>query len=408
VWIPGSAHELEAAASAGELVGTSTFDGKGALATPTDTVSIAIDVAAMSTDGGVLVYGLAEDDDGRLTVLQPFELAGVRERIDQIVQTSITEPPIIDIRPLVLDDPTKGYVAVVVPQSARAPHQVTAGGDLRYYGRGPKGNRILTEGEIARLYARRSEWERGAAELLEEAIARSPSPMQGWDERAGYMHAIARPLAPDDGILDRAGGGDLAALFHGGPLTTEMSASHASHIEPSISHANYMSRRGNLGWTISTVDEDVARQVRTARSTAHLELDHDGVGYLFMGRAAELWQEHLVLFESVIACNLAEFLAAMGGIYDRAGYFGYVDVGVAVLNIEGAHSSLLGEEGLTFNPITYKAADHRRTERVGASELHGAPQEVARRLLSRLFEAMAGDAVDPFTGERRDDASLRL
>jgi hypothetical protein len=394
--------ELEAAASAGQLVETSAFASKVALPEAKENASIAIDVAAMSTDGGVLVYGLGEGDDERLTVLQPFELAGVPERIDRIVQTSIAEPPSIDIRRLELADPTKGYLVLVVPQSARAPHQVTVGGDLRYYGRGAKGNRILTEGEIARLYARRSEFERNAGELLEEAITRTPSPALGWDERAGYMHAVARPLAPDDGILDRAGQGDLDALFHGGPLTEEMSASHGTHIEPSISRAAYVSRRGNRGWTISTVDEEVAQHVRTARTTAHLELDHDGVGYLFMGRAAEMWQERLLLFESVIACNLAEFLAAMGGIYDRAGYVGHVDVGVAVLNIEGAHSSLLGEDQIVFHPITYKAADHKRTERVSASELHDAPREVARRLLARLFEAMAGDAVDPFTGERRE------
>ena len=398
MWIPRSAAELEAAARAGELVETAAFAGN-ALPPPSENVSLAISVAAMSTDGGVLVYGLREGGEERLTVLEPFELAGALERIDQIVQTSISEPPLIEIRRLELDDPTRGYLAVVVPQSTRAPHQVTIGGDLRYYGRGAKGNRILTEGEIARLYAQRSVWEQDARELLEEAIGRSPRPIQGWDERAGHMHAFARPLAPDDGMLDRAGQGDLPALFHA--LAAEMSASQAAHVEPSISRASYMSRRGNRGWTISTVDEDLAQHVRTARSTAHLELDHDGTGYLFMGRAAEMWQERLVLFESVIAWNLADFLAAMGGIYDRARYVGQVDVGVAVLNIEGAHSSLLGEEGHTFHPITYKAADHERTERVSAGELHDAPQEMARRLLARLFEAMAGDAADPFTGERR-------
>lgn len=397
MWIPGSAADLEAAASSGELVETATF--RAAVALPAESVSLAIDVAAMTPDGGVLVYGLGEGDDERLTVLEPFELSGAPERIEQIVRASISEPPSVEIRPLAQDGSSKGYIVVVVPQSARSPHQVTVGGDLRYYGRDARGNRALTEGEIARLYARRSEWDRNAGQLLEDAIARAPSPAQGWAERAGHLHAVARPLAPDDGILDRAGQGDLTALFHA--LSAEMTASHAAHMEPSISRANYMSRRGNRGWTISTVDEEVARHLRTARSTAHLELDHDGVGYLFMGRAAEVVQERLILFESVIACNLAEFLAAMGGIYDRAGYVGSVDVGVVVLGIEGAHSSLLGDEGIILRPVTYRAADHRRTERVGAAELHDAPQDVARRLLGRLFEALAGDAVDPFTGEQR-------
>ncbi len=60
---------------------------------PTRGKDLAIDVAAMATDGGSLLYGLGEDENGRPTVPQPFELAGARERVDQIVQTFISEPP---------------------------------------------------------------------------------------------------------------------------------------------------------------------------------------------------------------------------------------------------------------------------------------------------------------------------
>lgn len=35
----------------------------------------------MTVDGGSLLYGLGEDDNGRLTVLAPLELAGAPERV---------------------------------------------------------------------------------------------------------------------------------------------------------------------------------------------------------------------------------------------------------------------------------------------------------------------------------------
>lgn len=110
--------------------------------------------------------------------------------------------PYIDVREYPCDDdPSKGYLLVLVPQSARAPHQVTVGGDLRFYGRGAKGNRRLTEGDVARLYQRRQEWQQNRDVLLAEAVAQAPFAPQ--DDLA-YLHAFVRPVAPDRATWDRA------------------------------------------------------------------------------------------------------------------------------------------------------------------------------------------------------------
>jgi hypothetical protein len=71
----------------------------------------------MTVDGGSLLYGLGEDRDKRLTVLSPIGLEGTRERIAQIVQTSISEPPFIRVHALSTDsDASKG--------ATRQAHQV--------------------------------------------------------------------------------------------------------------------------------------------------------------------------------------------------------------------------------------------------------------------------------------------
>jgi hypothetical protein len=59
MWVPESVDALEAAARAGSLDETPSFDGKKQLPDPQKNASLAIDVAAMSTDGGVLLYGVA-------------------------------------------------------------------------------------------------------------------------------------------------------------------------------------------------------------------------------------------------------------------------------------------------------------------------------------------------------------
>src|SRR5690349_12271793 len=141
MWVPKDADEIERAARAGELPETPSFDAKADLPSAKKNSDIATDVAAMTTDGGALLYGVAEDDNERPTIPQPIMLAGAADRIGQVVSTSITEVPYIDTREYpCADDPARGYLLVIVPQSARAPHQVTVGSDLRFYGRGAKGN----------------------------------------------------------------------------------------------------------------------------------------------------------------------------------------------------------------------------------------------------------------------------
>jgi len=177
MWIPASAAEIERAATARELRETASFDAKKTLPIPARNECLAVDVAAMSTDGGVLLYGVGEDRSGQPVTPSPIPLAGAKERVDQIVQTSIAEAPHIEIREYPTGaDASVGYLLVVIPQSARAPHQVTVGGNLRFYGRGATGNRVLTEGEIARLYERRRAWEQDAEDCWTEPSSDRDSP----------------------------------------------------------------------------------------------------------------------------------------------------------------------------------------------------------------------------------------
>jgi len=82
---PTSEQEIVAAIEAGHLIEKASFDAKAALPTQNRSKDLAKDVAAMANNGGILLYGVGEDEHGRPTVTQPFKLAGTRERIDQIV-----------------------------------------------------------------------------------------------------------------------------------------------------------------------------------------------------------------------------------------------------------------------------------------------------------------------------------
>ena len=134
MWIPTTSAEVERVVQGGLLAEGPTFDAKQQL--PDKSIELAKDMAAMANDGGVLIYGIGEDEAGRPTVLTPLLLANQTERITNIAQTAIMPALKINISALPLEtDPTKGYVVVSIPASERAPHMVVVKHEHRYYGR---------------------------------------------------------------------------------------------------------------------------------------------------------------------------------------------------------------------------------------------------------------------------------
>jgi len=222
MWVRTTEHEILAAIEAEDLTETASFDAKASLPAKGKSKDLAVDVAAMANDGGTLLYGVGEDQNDRLTVLQPFVLLGARERVDQIIRTSISEPPTIEVHAIPTDDdPSIGYLVIAVPPSPRAPHMVTVGKDNRYYGRSATGNTPLTEGEVGRLYERRQRWEVDRAAMLEEAIGLAPIPSRNG---FAYLHLVARPVVPNEDLFDKARGNQQAMQFFGSLIAAASSA----------------------------------------------------------------------------------------------------------------------------------------------------------------------------------------
>lgn len=386
VWAPRDTIELEQRVRSGTLAETPSFDAKLQLPEKKKNESLAVDVAAMSTDGGVLLYGVDEDEAGSPRLLAPFALAGSRERISQIVSTSISEVPHIDVRAYPLDDdPSRGYIAVIVPPSPRAPHQVSVKGNLRFYGRDATGNRILTEGEIARLYARRQRWEADRRQLLETAIERAE--FAPADDRA-FLYAFASPAAGHETLLEYA-----IPRLQPNPLSwahrLAAQSALAGTYSPAIDRCGYWRRLDADYWRLSTATPDGQRD----RPEFLLDVDFSigGAMYLFCGRASDtrLAGGPPKLIEALIGGNVDAFLRLAGDLATTAGYFGPVDVGVAVTGMRGAHS-LIAERRMDSR--AYPTDRYQRTTRLAAGELAEAPERAAHALLRSLFEATTGEA----------------
>lgn len=382
---------------------TPSFDAKADLPQPKKNSEVAKDVGAMATDGGVLLYGVAEDADGNPTIPQPIELAGAADRISQIVATSIAEVPFIDVRSLPCEnEPSQGYLVVIVPQSARAPHMVVVGGENRYYGRSATGNRILSEGDVARLYERRSTWEINREELLAQVIAHAPLPRRA---DRGYVHAYTRPVAPSQDMLERAQATLDGEDMLGWLLNTARTTTLRGQYGPSLERTPFLRRHGGDMWRWATLGEEEiaataaqsADEQRDPSDLVSIDLNIDGRGQLFCGRATDAVRgkpDERLLFEIVIAGNVETFLAVMGALYDAAGYHGAVDVGLAITGVQGAHSE---RRERSFGGPPYPVSNYTRTIRVAAAQLRDAG-EIAQGLLRHFFEATTGiDGYNPWT-----------
>lgn len=394
MWIPESEGEILAAIKAGDLTETANFDAKAALPAKGKSKDLAIDVAAMATEGGTLLYGIGEDDNERPTVLQPFTLAGARERVDQIVRTSISEPPDVQVREIPTNyDSSDGYLVVAVPPSPRAPHMVTVGKEYRYYGRSDTGNVPLTEGEVARLYERRQRWEVDRDAMLEEAVESAPIPAS---EDFAYLHLVASPVVPDEDLYDRASEGQQATQFIGDLLSAASSAEVSStRYSPDFSGGYNYERRAD-SWAVSRGLGIEWEERKNPGYVLDLEVGLDGSGRMFCGRAAERRKDHLLIFEPLVAGLTAKFLAVMGGLYAAGSYLGPVDVGVAVTGLRGGVSYRLSENPW-IERTPYNKDQYRRTVRLPVSQLVSDSRGAASKLVLPLLRAITLESYDPFS-----------
>lgn len=381
---PESAAELERAARAGELVESETLEVKAEISGRPG--AVATHVCAMTLAGGLVIYGIGEDQQGRPTVPKPFSLRGQREHVADLVRGGIAEPPRVVVHALPLaDDPDRGYLIVEVPASDRAPHQVIVGeGEGRYFGRGAAGRRILIEGEIARLYAQRGQPAFDAAAHLDELVRSAPEPPS---PRFSDMHAFVRPRVPDPGIGRAALGDDTDQSLWNELLVAAQHAPLArGDYEPALRHgAQYHDRTGDA-WILTRRGQISRDEVRIWLRCA---IRFDGEVRLFCGRAgdAEWTQGKKLLFDGVVAGNFASLLGIAGAYLERAGYAGGVDVGVRLTGLKGGELPEVAPR-LMFEPH-YPDDDYERTASFSANELRP-PEPITVRLLGDFAAALWG------------------
>lgn len=395
MWIPETAEELEATVAAGSLEETNTLEAKQQF--PSNK-KLAKEIAALANDGGVLLIGVAEDEHDRLTKLNPVKLQGARERIDQIIQTSIQETLSVEIRALELEgDPSRGYLVIIVPASPRAPHMVIVGKDNRYYGRGDNTVRRLSEGEVARLYARREKWEIDRVAWMRSII--DDSPVVESSEN-GFLHIAIRPLFSSDSILEQAlYSSDAASVDELLRTLLLRSAEKITLRCPDVPSLRIVEWHENVSGWISYLDRsgDLG-EVREPDYIVDLHVNRSGEVRLFCGYAVLNHHSHDMVIRGQLVAHLCMLvLRFTSEILSQSENLHPVAIGLGLTNTKDAALWEQAKQGRPWDKfVRSDVAEYVKTDQVSPLSIAREPQRVASALTRQLFSGLSDGQYDPF------------
>jgi hypothetical protein len=355
-------------------------------------------IAALALDGGTMVIGVDEDDTGRAVALMPVELAGFAERLDQAALHRCDPPVTVKIDPLVnpVDEAT-GLLTVEVPSSPLAPHMV----DGRYYGRGERGVRVLSDAEVVRLHQVRALEADRIEQTLDDAIADASRLLPKDSAKVGRLVVVAEPAPVQHSDL-------MAEVYERRDWwqwvgTAETAAAEYIRLQddnsPALAGCLY---RGPFSPLQIRGGTEPGRQERgvvvgggpndtTSGRSGYLQLDDSGAIRLALNnllareRNTSVVDWHMVLSPTVFVIGMFQ------QICDQAGLRSQLDTGVYLDNLTDVlPRPPIGRHGApAWNEVEpYHAASYRSTTRVTTPEMDGDLTAAMERLWGRMLRGM--------------------
>lgn len=393
-WVPQSEQDLADAIRLGLLEETHFLELKQQIDAGTAAnKELARDLGALGIDGGLLLVGVGESDQGPF--LHPVDLNQLPERVEQVARSLVQ--PRLDLALTVIPsetNPAEGYLAVRVHPSLRSPHMV---GD-RYYGRGDKSKYVLDDSEVSRLHRARDVVDADAKATLDWLVARDPIPPEVG--RAAHYFFIARPLRSDPELavdLVRQPGywegfrEILTAAAGRVPRTPRQQRNPLIHLTSSPAR-----RADGVALTGGSLGDDRRPGIGAGNpnNTEEVELAESGEVRIFVGelsrerRSQSSDSEVHVILDEWVPELTREGIAIAGEVGRRFGYRGPWFLGVAMTGLAGLTTNssarnFLGQE----RRLEATADDYRAWTQAPALAVLEHPGRLTGALVGRFLRS---------------------
>ena len=278
-------------------------------------------------------------------------------------------------------------------------------GDNRYYGRGATVNRILGGGDVDRLHLQRRRWEENQDDLLTETIGWAPIEP---NPDSGYLHLVVRPVSRHDQLFfDLLSGTNSGGIIN--ELIQESQAiegwNHGSYPGFSTGH----SRRTSEGIILYMASRQ-EREPRGPDEVLDLGVHVAGTMTLFSARIAERGQadgpgQIFYLFEDFVPDLTVRFLSLAAATYHNVGFYGALDLGLALTGIKGTISHWLRQKSRLgyFNDVSFDKEEYRATTRQLVPSLQKSVLPTAERLVRQFLLAATQGRYRPFDEFKQAD-----
>ncbi|WP_121258975.1 helix-turn-helix domain-containing protein [Nocardioides ferulae] len=394
-WVPRDEAALADAAHSGLLVESHYFDPKESIPSGSGkNRELARDLASFAVDGGVLLVGVAESEDGP-PELAPVQLTGLPERVEQVAR-SIPDPPIPVTCTAIptTNQPGYGYLLIEVPATGTAPHMV----DGRYMGRGDKTKTQLSDPEVLRLHQARAHTQGEIAKLVDAYVARDPIPPEVSAQAHGFV--LAAPVRPrPEMLLNVRPDGRWQQLLHQlldqGAHTVGTLLAKESQYRPSLRSVSEFSRRSDgaaLTYGLSSAREPMVWGAGqpSIEDVVELEVTEDGAIRVLTTRLGDgIEGRGQVVFEDILPDLVRRTVSMASYVSDLTGYLGPWMFGVAATNIAGKPAS--GSARINLSTIGRFGTDqpeYRRYTEASRVEVQQSPGAVTERLVGRFLRSV--------------------
>lgn len=350
-------------------------------------IDLAVDIAAMSLEGGLLIYGITDHDSRAGNVVGIELVAKIADRVDQVARMKVHPPA--QVRSVEIADPNRpgwGCLLVIVPPSPQAPHMV----DHVYYGRGDRANHKLSDQDVRQALAVRDQRQHNLSEQLQALRAEDPHPAP---HQQGHLYVIAQPLAaPDDAMVEALTKPDIqnVVLLQAHEIAQRL----GTHWSPTLADLDKMQRRADGLAFLSYYDPN--RMPETL--LLELMLREDGTVALTCGRATDTLrrpalEEFRVLFPALVLGLTHSVLSMAAHLAENvSGYQGQWAVGVLLDNLKGV-GPYNGPYGMRHHVVTYSREEYEHLTTTTTAELVEHADAVVDRLLGRLMRGLGVDRV---------------